>query len=83
MKMKIKTISYTKDNLCIITDDQRILQSYGTTIAVITKDKVFLDKEKWNFSKTTSKYRNIFLEEDTATIKSKIENGQYTLIDLN
>jgi len=81
--MKIKTISYTKDNLCIITDDQRILQSYGQTIAVVTKDKVFLDKDKWNFSKTTNKYRNIFLEEDTATTKSKIENGQYTLIDLN
>ena len=81
--MEIKTISYTKDNLCIITDEQRVFQSYGITIAVITKNKIFLDKDKWDYSKTTSKYRNIFLEEDSATTKSKIKSGQYILIDLN
>ena len=41
------------------------------------------DKEKWNYSSTTSKYRNLFLGEDTKETKEKIKNKIYKLKNLN
>jgi hypothetical protein len=45
--------------------------------------KVWLDINYWDYSKTTAKYRNIFLGEDTKTIKQKIKSGEYELVNLN
>ena len=61
----------------------RIFQSYYTTIAKIYKDKVFLDVNHWQYSTTTGKYRNIFLNEKKADTQKKIASGEYTLINLN
>ena len=59
-------------------------QSYNSIIAEITNDgKVCLDKIYWNYSKTTSKYRNIFLCETTKETQAKIDSGEYILADLN
>lgn len=73
-------------NQFIITDKKgnRFFQSYETIIAKIDcKGKVTLDKEKWDYSATTSKYRNIFLGEDTKETKEKIKNKIYKLRNLN
>jgi hypothetical protein len=66
----------------------KTFQSYSSTIAVIRAGQAFskhvtLDKEKWNYSKTTSKYRNIFLNETTKETERKIASGEYELADLN
>ena len=61
----------------------RIFQSYHTTIAKITSNKVFLDVNHWDYSTTTGKYRNIFLNEKKADTLKKINSGEYTLINLN
>ena len=68
----------------------RYFQSYQT---IIVKDvleyaegqmwKTYLDKYKWNCSRTTSKYRNQFLDETTKETKKKIKSGEYILADLN
>jgi len=62
-------------------------QSYTTTIVTITtwKDSVEteLDKNKWDCSRTTGKYRNQFLGEDKKTTERKIASGEYKLVDLN
>ena len=61
-----------------------MFQSYDFSIAF--KDftgKVYLDKSKWDYSNTTGKYRNIFLEEDKRTTQKKINSGEYILTDLN
>tara|TARA_R100001594_G_C3858419_1_gene220260 strand:+ start:95 stop:364 length:270 start_codon:yes stop_codon:yes gene_type:complete len=59
-------------------------QSYDSTIvAKHSEDCIFLDKNYWNYSRTTSKYRNIFLNETTKETEAKIKNGTYSLIDLN
>jgi hypothetical protein len=58
-------------------------QSYDSVIALDTGFHVYLDACHWNYSATTSKYRNIFLGEDTATTKKKIASGEYILTDLN
>ena len=45
--------------------------------------QVTLDREKWDFSCTTGKYRNQFLGESKAETERKIKAGQYRLDDLN
>lgn len=62
-------------------------QSYNSIIAVITKwedeTRIELDETYWNYSKTTGKYRNLFLNEDRKTTEKKIKNGEYKLTNLN
>ncbi|DBA34969.1 TPA_asm: hypothetical protein vir526_00004 [Caudoviricetes sp. vir526] len=70
----------------IIDDDENILfQSYNTIIAKIDgkNGKIFLDANYWDYSKTTGKYRNIFLNESKKETEKKIKSGEYELVDLN
>ena len=46
-------------------------------------DKIELDQKYWNYSNTTGKYRNIFLNETIKDTKAKIKSGEYILTDLN
>ena len=81
-------------NQFIVTDENtnEYFQSYNSMI--VKKDyqsenpqaefvKIYLDKKFWNFSNTTSKYRNKFLNETTKETIAKIKSGQYKLVDLN
>ena len=89
--MRIESMKSGKGNavpnqFTITTDEGTYFQSYDSTIVFISRDrtkKTQLDKTLWNFSKTTSKYRNIFLLEDTKTTKAKIDSGEYELKSLN
>lgn len=67
----------------IIDNGKRIFQSYQSVICVIENDVVTLDEYYWNYSRTTSKYRNIFLGEDTKETERKIKEGIYKLANLN
>lgn len=60
-------------------------QSYESIIAFIpnNSDKIQLDSYYWNYSRTTSKYRNLFLNETTKETQAKIDSGIYTLTNLN
>ena len=89
--MKVKVYNMTSPNgnkvanqFEIYTDKGKYFQSYKTIIALIdNKGQVFLDKYKWNYSRTTSKYRNIFLNDDTKSVKEKITSGEYKFKELN
>ena len=72
-------------NQFIIDDDNgnSFFQSYNSIIVKISKGKIYLDKNKWDYSKTTGKYRNLFLYETKKETETKIKNGQYILKDLN
>lgn len=84
-------------NQFIITEEGRgalgnftkreIFQSYETIIAVKTywpdETRIELDANSWDYSKTTGKYRNLFLGEDKSTTEKKIKSGKYTLTNLN
>ena len=62
----------------------RFFQSYRSMIAKISASgKVFLDKNYWDYSRTTGKYRNQFLNEYTAETRKKIASGEYQLENLN
>lgn len=68
----------------IRTPEGRFFQSYDSVIVHETNDgKTILDKNFWNYSVTTSKYRNKFLGENTAETRQKIKAGIYELADLN
>ncbi|MFW6311634.1 MAG: hypothetical protein ACOC1K_05300 [Nanoarchaeota archaeon] len=73
-------------NQFIIEDDNgnTFFQSYKSMIAKKTPEgEIFLDERYYNYSSTTSKYRNMFLGEDTKTIEKKIKSGEYKLANLN
>ena len=83
-------------NHFILTDKNKMgnnteyFQSYKSIIVKKIYDNIgayvvetFLDQKYWNFSNTTSKYRNQFLNETTKETKAKIKSGEYKLIDLN
>lgn len=62
-------------------------QSYDSVIAIVTywedKTETVLDVNDWDYSRTTSKYRNEFLGESTKETQAKIDSGEYKLEDLN
>jgi hypothetical protein len=70
-------------------DNNKYFQSYNSVIVKISNfvkhenglplSTVYLDKKYWDYSVTTSKYRNIFLEETKKETQKKIDNGIYIL----
>ena len=62
-----------------------VFQSYDSSIVLKNHatGTVFLDAKYWNYSVTTSKYRNQFLNESTKETQAKINSGEYKLVDLN
>jgi len=75
----------TVPNQFIITDGNKTyFQSYKS---IIVKEEVGkpteLDERTWDYSRTTSKYRNEFLRESTSETKAKIKSGEYLLTNLN
>ena len=78
---KVKGFLNKKYNASI----KETFQSYDSIIAVKDhkKGKTTLDEYYWNYSRTTSKYRNIFLNETIEETKRKIKEGIYKLANLN
>ena len=75
-----------KDQFVITTDNSdAYFQSYTSIIArrIDATDQVELDVNKWDYSKTTSKYLARFLGVPNKEIKQKVANGEYPLVDLN
>ncbi len=68
----------------IETPDGEYFQSYKSIIVLIpVKGKTKLDINYWDYSRTTSKYRNLFLNETKKETQKKIDAGIYELVDLN
>lgn len=81
--MRVVQCSY-KNQFVINTDEGVYFQSYNTIIAFIdNKGKITLDEDKWDYSATTSKYRNKFTGLTTQETKKMIESGEIRLRDLN
>ncbi len=73
-------------NQFVITDDNgnKTFQSYNTIIAKKDiKGILTFDINKWNYSNTTSKYRNIFTELTTKETEKQIKSGLIRLENLN
>ena len=94
--MKVENMTNNNGNKIVnqfiihFNNDYKIFQSYNSIIAKIdliqsddNEPYIFLDSYYWNYSKTTSKYRNKFLNMTTKEIENAIKNGSITLTDLN
>lgn len=91
--MKIQNMTSNKGNkianqFIITNDNEEYFQSYKSIIAkkVLMNNQffmVYLDKTYWDYSVTTGKYRNIFLNETKKETEKKIKNGTYILTNLN
>lgn len=68
----------------ITTPEGVYLQSYQTLIAFRSNDgKVYLDREKHDYSNTTIRYRNRFLGMTSAGVKKAIKEGRIILTNLD
>jgi len=67
----------------VVNRGTRYFQSYESMIAKVKGETITLDKNYWDYSRTTSKYRNEFLGMNTGEIKAAIEAGEIKLKDLN
>ena len=94
MNVKVCNEWGVPNQFVIFTDKGQFFQSYDSVIVFIphgvyTKNqtekpnRIQLDKDTWNYSATTSKYRNKFLNETTKETQAKIKSGLYKLVDLN
>lgn len=88
IKMKVSNFESASGNKVanqfLIQDGNRtVFQSYSSVIAIKENGRVTLDSYYWDYSKTTGKYRNMFLNETKAETQRKIDAGIYTLANLN
>lgn len=58
-------------------------QSYNVIVAKKAKGKTILDKDYYDYSRTTIKYRNMFLGMLAASVNKAIKEGKITLGKLN
>ena len=84
-------------NQFIITDEghgalgnftkREVFQSYDSVIVIRTQwedyTRIEIDENKWDYSRTTGRYRNQFLRESKKETQAKIDSGIYTLANLN
>ena len=82
--MTTRGLNYNPNQLVIeVIGGPIYFQSYGATIARVEGNDIELDKKYWNYSVTTSKYRNQFLQIDTEETKRRVEAGIIKLTNLN
>lgn len=86
--MKVTNLTSNKGNKIanqfkVHTENAIYFQSYNTMIVKIEDGQTYLDADYWDYSKTTGKYRNIFLGEDKKETERKIKSGIYILTNLN
>jgi hypothetical protein len=82
--IKVHNINNRPNQFLIVTTEGHYFQSYETLIAFRNNNnKVYLDINYWDYSTTTGKYRNIFLNENKKLTETKIKNNTYSLVDLN
>lgn len=73
----------------IMFENGRVLQSYDSIIVVEFyyrednkhSNKIYFGTD-WNYSRTTSKYRNMWLNRDTKWCKDMVNTNQVLVIDM-
>jgi len=90
--MKVQNMTSANGNkianqFIIFDSESTVFQSYDSVIVKTGFENgmryTILDENKWDYSVTTGKYRNQFLGETKKETQAKIDNGTYTLADLN
>ena len=78
--MKSSSNNDIPNQFIIRGNDFVLFQSYDSPIALIKNGITYIFKD-WNYSKTTGKYRNIFLMETKKETLDKLKSGEYIAVD--
>ena len=70
---------HVKNQFVIEDNGNTYFQSYNSIIAKRDINGVITLGNNWDYSKTTNKYRNMFLEETTKETEKKIADGIYKI----
>ena len=88
MTQKVRNMTSSRGNdvpnQFTITDEEKgttTFQSYNSIIAVKEYGKKTKIYEDYDYSITTGKYRNDFLEEGIAETRAKLKSGEYIAVD--
>ena len=91
--MKSERTGKAVANQFVITDNEHNavwFQSYTSVIALVNNGILYLDKNKWDYSRTTAKYRNAFVATyfnskyaSAKGIKEGIKEGKIIMTGLN
>ena len=83
----VKNIISNKDNkianqFILYFDNGEVFQSYSSIIAIlIYNDNTYYLGQDWDYSSTTGKYRNLFLNSNKKTIEKDLKTGEAILIN--
>jgi hypothetical protein len=83
---KVRNFNEVKNQFIITTKEGVYFQSNKSLICFKPNEpgeKTILDKNYWDYSRTTGKYRNLFLNETKKETEAKIKSGEHILADLN
>ena len=84
MKTNVTNFQGMPNQFVISTEEGYYFKSYDSIIVFRPiNGRIQRDVNKWDYSVTTGKYRNLFLGETKKETESKIKNGEYELVDLN
>lgn len=84
-----KTGREVPNQFVIFIGDREYFQSYSSIIGYIDRSdksgsvEIVLDENYWDYSRTTTKYRNEWLGWDTAKTRENIAKGVIKLANLN
>ena len=84
LKLKVENMTSSRgrevpNQFIIYTDEGTYFQSYNSIIAFIPKEGKTEIGTDWDYSQTTGKYRNQFLNETKKETEQKLKNGTYIL----
>jgi len=77
---KVENFNGVPNQFIIYSEEGILFQSYSSPIVLKFKGKTYIFRD-WDYSKTTGKYRNIFLREDKKTTLKKLKNKEYIAVD--
>tara|TARA_R110002020_G_scaffold53200_1_gene149108 strand:- start:4491 stop:4784 length:294 start_codon:yes stop_codon:yes gene_type:complete len=90
--MKNNNNNIVKNQFIITAGNKKYFQSYNRIIVMIEYDiyysdevleDIYIDPDYYDYSKTTTRYRNIFLGVSNDTFKKNLKENKYTFKSLN
>jgi len=77
----VRITQFSVKNQFIFNDDKgnEFLKSYDSVIVKRDRKNKITLGQNWDYSKTTGKYRNLYLGETKAETEAKIKSGEYKI----
>ena len=79
---KVENLKGAEKQFVITTKDLVLFQSYNSPIVAKHNGQIYIFRD-WDYSTTTSKYRNLFLNEKKNDTLKKLKSGEYVAVDFN